>query len=191
MFIYELSDWGLKSRCCHLSLRYGTCISKDFLDIEANYGLWIHWKSRRWYCKKQSNAPHRSVLTAQINNLDSLAKWLNFDLRRNWLWVRISLLSLKPQIWRLLWARSFLTFRQTIMCGSTLKLVRDMLITYSQMNRTCKYSHHSSIILPAGLNDWVFIYQVSGCGFECRCCHLNLRYGAFLEEGVPWQSGKL
>ena len=36
----------------------------------------------------------------------------------------------KLQIWRLLWARSSLTFRQTIECGFTLKLVRDIIITY-------------------------------------------------------------
>ena len=37
------------------------------------------------------------------------------------LWVRISLLSLKIQIWHLLRARSSLIFRQTIKCGFTLK----------------------------------------------------------------------
>ena len=36
------------------------------------------------------------------------------------------------QIWRLLRARSSLTFRQTIECGFTLKLVRDMIIAYSE-----------------------------------------------------------
>ena len=40
--------------------------------------------------------------------------------------------SLKLQIWRLLRAKSSLTFRQTMGCRFTLKLVRDMIITYSQ-----------------------------------------------------------
>ena len=44
-----------------------------------------------------------------LNHLAKLAKWL----------------------WRLLWARSSLTFRQTIECEFTLKLMRDMIITYS------------------------------------------------------------
>ena len=44
--------------------------------------------------------------------------------------VWISLLRLKLQIWRLLWARSTLTFMQTIECGFTVKLVRDTIITY-------------------------------------------------------------
>ena len=43
-----------------------------------------------------------------------MAKWLSVHLRTKGLWVRITLLSLKLQKWRLLWAKSFLTFRQTI-----------------------------------------------------------------------------
>ena len=61
----------------------------------------------------------------------SLAKYLSVRLRTQWLWVRIPLLSPKLQIWLLLRARSSLTFRQTIECGFTLKLVPDMIITYS------------------------------------------------------------
>ena len=41
------------------------------------------------------------------------------------------------------------------------------------------------------LNDWAFVYELSSCGFESRCCHLNFRYGACFEQGVPWHSGKL
>ena len=62
----------------------------------------------------------------------SLAKWLSVRLRTKWLWVQITLLSLKLQIWRLLRARSSLTFRQTRECRFTLKLVHDMIITHSQ-----------------------------------------------------------
>ena len=40
----------------------------------------------------------------------------------------------------------------TIECGFTLKHVQDMVITYSQMHRTDKYSQHSSIIWPVSLN---------------------------------------
>ena len=102
--------------------------------------------------------------------------------------VQIPLLSLKIQIWRLPRARSSLAFRQTIKCGFILKPVRDMIITYSQMHRTDKYSQHSSIIWPVWLNGWVFVYELSGCGFKPRCCHLNFRYGACFEQGVPWHS---
>ena len=43
-------------------------------------------------------------------------------------------------------SKEFLEIQVTIECGFTLKSVRDMKITYSQMNRTDKHSEHSSII---------------------------------------------
>ena len=52
-------------------------------------------------------------------------------------------------------------------CNFTFKRVYDMIITYSLMHRTDKYSHCSSIIWPVWLNGWV--YELSGCGFESRC----------------------
>ena len=39
-------------------------------------------------------------------------------------------------------------------------------------------------------NGWVFLYKLNGCGFESRCSHLNLKYRACFEQGVPWHSGK-
>ena len=46
----------------------------------------------------------------------------------------------------------FSGIQATMECGFTLKRVRDMIRTYSQMNRTVKYSQHSSIIWPVWLN---------------------------------------
>ena len=34
----------------------------------------------------------------------------------------------------------------------------------------------------------MFVYELSGCGFESCCCHLNFRYQADFEQGVPWHS---
>ena len=59
-------------------------------------------------------------------------------------------------------------------CGFTLKRVRDMIKKYSQMHRTGKYSQHSSIIWPVWLNGWVFVYELSGCGFESSCSQIRL-----------------
>ena len=39
--------------------------------------------------------------------------------------------------------------------------------------RTNSYSQHSSIILRVWLNGWMFVYKLSGCGFESHCCHLK------------------
>ena len=74
-------------------------------------------------------------------------------------------------------------------CGFSLKHVRDMTRTYSQMHRTGKYSEHSSIIWPVWLNGWVFVYELSGCGFESSCSHLNFRFRACFEQRVSWHSG--
>ena len=117
---------------------------KEFLNIQANYRILIPSETRMWQeINIQSNTPYRQVLTTHLNNLASLAKWLSVRLRTKWFWVRISLLLLKLQIWRLLRARTSLTLRKTTMCGFTLNLVRDMIITYNttrcvQKNRTDK-----------------------------------------------------
>ena len=84
--------------------------------------------------------------------------------------------------------KEFLDIQATIECGFTLKRVRDMIRTYSQMHRTEKYSQHSSIILSVWLNGWVFVYELSGCGFESSCSHLYFRFRACFEQGVPWHS---
>ena len=62
--------------------------------------------------------------------------------------------------------RGALDIQATIECEFTLKRVRDMIRTYSQMYSTKKYSQHSPIIWPVWLNGWVFVYDVSGCGFQ-------------------------
>ena len=78
-------------------------------------------------------------------------------------------------------SKEFLDNQATIECGFSLKRVCDMIITYSQMHRTDN-SQHSSIIWVVWLKGWVFVYELSGCGFKSRCCHLNFRYGAFFEQ---------
>ena len=64
-----------------------------------------------------------------------------------------------------------------------------MIRTYSQMHRTDKYSQQSSIIWPVWRNGWVFVYKLNGFRFESRCSHLNFRFCACFEKGVPWHSG--
>ena len=72
----------------------------------------------------------------------------------------------------------------------TVKRVRDVIKTYSQMHGPDKYSQHSSVIWSVWLNGWLFLYELSGCGFETRCCsHLSFRFRACFEEGIPWHSG--
>ena len=48
-----------------------------------------------------------------------------------------------------------------------------------------KYSN----IYPNWPNGWVFVYKLSGCGFESHFCHLNFIYRACSKQGLPWHSG--
>ena len=142
-------------------------LSLWFLDTQQNLdnGLTLNLVPVRIVTYSQMHRTPRQVHTTQLENLASLATSLSVRLRTRWLWVRILLLSLELQIWHLLRARSFLTFRQTIECGFTLKLVLDMIKIYSQMHCTDKYSQRTSIISPVGLNGWKFRCELSGCGF--------------------------
>ena len=37
--------------------------------------------------------------------------------------------------------------------------------------------------------NWVFVYELSGCGFKSSCSHLNFRFRACFKQGGPWHSG--
>ena len=49
MFVYKLDGWGFESYCCHLSSGMGLASSKDFLDNQANYRVFIHSEARTWH----------------------------------------------------------------------------------------------------------------------------------------------
>ena len=49
VFIYKLSGCGFKSHCCHLTLDVVPASSKEFLDIQANYRVWIHSETCTWH----------------------------------------------------------------------------------------------------------------------------------------------
>ena len=42
---------------------------------------------------------------------------------------------------------------------------------------------------PVWLKSWMLVYELSGCGFESSCSHLNLRFHAYFKQEVPWHSG--
>ena len=50
-------------------------------------------------------------------------------------------------------SKELLDIQATIECEFTLKLVRDIIRTYSEMQRTDKYSQYSAIIRPVWLSD--------------------------------------
>ena len=85
-------------------------------------------------------------------------------------------------------SKDFLDIQATIECGLTLKRLRDMTRACSQMHLTDRYSQHSSTIWPFWLNGWVIVFEISGCEFEPNCSHLNFKFRACFEQGVPWNS---
>ena len=89
-----------------------------------------------------------------------------------------------------IWLYLAIMLRTHIECGFTLKCVCDMIAGYSQMDCTDKYSQDSSINWLVWPNGWVFLFELSGCGFESFCSYLNFGYCACFKEGVPWHSGK-
>ena len=75
----------------------------------------------------------------------------------------------------------------TTECGFSLKCIRDMTRTYNHLHWADMYSQHSSIIWPVWLIGWVFVYELSGCGFASSSSHLvidivltSMDYGNFL-----------
>ena len=45
-------------------------------------------------------------------------------------------------------------------------------------------SSQQPLVCKRTLTGWVFVYELSGCGFKSRCCHLNFRYRVCFEQGV-------
>ena len=54
------------------------------------------------------------------------------------------------------------------------------------MHRTDNYLQHSSIVWPVWLNGRVFVYELSGCGFESHCSHLKTLFLAVVLAPVPF-----
>ena len=72
-------------------------------------------------------------------------------------------------------SKYILDFQATTKSGFSLILDCDIIGPYSQMHGTDKYSQYSSIIWPVSLNPCVFVYELSGYGFESRRSHLTFR----------------
>ena len=81
-------------------------------------------------------------------------------------------------------SKEFLDIQATIECGFNLKSIRDMIRTYSQLHCTDKYSEHSLIICSFWPNGRVFVYELSGSGFESSCSDFSFRLHACFEQGV-------
>ena len=108
----------------------------DDLFITRDGITLFHCEARTWYDDNiQSSAPYRCVLIKQLNYLAGLAKWLNACLWTKWLWVGMSLLSLKTSNIAPVLSKRLFDILATIECRFTLKRLREMIITYSRFQQ--------------------------------------------------------
>ena len=63
--------------------------------------------------------------------------------------------------------------------------VLDKLHSLSDCHWTRTHNHLVQTFSQTGQ----FIYELSGCGFDSSWSHLNFRFRACFEQGVPWHSG--
>ena len=160
MFVYELSGCEFESRWSHLNCRYCTCFEQGVPWHSDNCRVWIHSETHTWHDKNIWPVwRHGWVFVLELSGcgFESHCNHLNFK-------------------YRSCFRQEFCDIHATIECRFTLKYLHDMTRTYSSMYHIDKYSHHSSIIWHDWLNFWMFVYELSGCGFESRCSHLNFRY---------------
>ena len=85
-------------------------------------------------------------------------------------------------------SKYLLDIKTTIVREFTLKRVCDMITRYSQMDWTDKFWQRSLFIWPVQLTGWMFVYELSGCGLESCCSHLNFRSQPCFEQVLLWHS---
>ena len=90
--------------------------------------------------------------------------------------------------------------------GSVVKIVLYLPFLYTKDNRVqqinknhdwwnncfsdCNWTRtQNHLVLKQTLNDWVFIYELSGWGLESSCSHSNFRFYICFKQGFPWHSG--
>ena len=151
----------------------------------------VYYKTNSFCGSNGIRIRNHLVRKRSLNHLAKLAKWVSCVMSTYLCGASDCMLWLcHVQVSEWIY-KEFLDIQATTECRFTLKRIRDMIITYSQMYHTDKYSRHSSIIWPVWLNGWVFVYELNACGFESRCCHLSFRYAPvsskeFFDIQVLW-----
>ena len=162
---------------------------KEFLDIQTNIELEFIRKRLRHMKRSYSQ------MTVQIsthNTAQSFGQWGQMVeyLLTSWLILcSIPLLVTKTSDFTCASSKEFDDIQATTECGFTLKCVRDMRSTYSQMNRQYKYWELSSVIWLHWRNGWVFVYELSDYRLVSSSSQLNFRFRAWFKQGVPQHSG--
>ena len=120
-------DIWIKNDTYHFKILRQTYPLKRNQFVQRQFNRCYSKFKNRWVDGSNRIRTHNHLIRQRtLNHLTiqaSLAKQLSVCLRTKWLWVRIPLLLLKLQIWDPLRAGSSLTFRQTVECRFTLKLM--------------------------------------------------------------------
>ena len=80
------------------------------------------------------------------------------------------------------------SFTKIMLCLRDMANLADIFERWylSNCNWTQTQNH---LVRKWTLNHWVLIYELNGFGFESICSHLNFRFSACFEQGVPWHLG--
>ena len=127
-----------------------------------------HMKVNRWILLQITNHTHL-VRKRALTHLAKLAKWMSCVVS-NYLYSALSVCFYHDTY----------TFRVNL--HSVVAWMPRNSLQISPQNT------HSLIIFPVWLNDWTFVYEISGYWFDSRCSHFNLRYRACFEQWVSWYS---
>ena len=64
----------------------------------------------------------------------------------------------------------------------------SMCFCYKSIINDCNWTRTQNHLVRKWTLNHLFIYELSGSGFESSCSHLNFRFRACFEQGVPWHS---
>ena len=99
-------------------------------------------------------------------------------LRHKFEWIIVVTILMAPRKWKPCMLFFIFSFQSEYTLCSSLnvkeRLPRNRRDIWGLSEyRTDKYSQHKSIIWPVWQNDWVFVCELSDCGFEYYCCHIK------------------
>ena len=156
---------------------------RQLQSVDSLWNAYVTWREHTVICTAQVSTQNRAESFGQFGQMAE-SFWASLVILGSSL-VAVTLTTDFTSAW----IKEFLDLQATIECWFTLKRVLDMTRTYSQMHPTDMCVEQSSIIWPVCPNGWVFFYELSDSGFESSCSHLNFRFRACLDKGVPWHSG--
>ena len=112
---------------------------------------------------------------------NALYSWsLSFLSDRSWTQTHNHLVHKRTQVWNN-WPKYWVVLWVLISTATWWK---------HTLKCTVQVSTHNTVQLFGQLGRiGVFVYELSGCGFESSCSHLNFRFRTSFEQGVPWNSG--